>query len=199
MRKLITWKRMGGPLDPENNNEITNYLSHSSFLNHLSSNDVQTIRRNKIFASIRNDAPHIVFDFRYESLHTRDHLFASLSKQFNEVISVNKNACEPFQVNFCNYNSDGHFHKKYGQNLGIDENLIFETKSSYTDIFPSEKMVYLSRDAKKPMEKFDPNKVYIIGSLTGMNHNEVHRFASFNQATRDCIECQRLPLEKCVK
>ena len=185
-------------IDPDQDEPITNYPGHLTFLKRFGIKDIKAFHRNKVVASIRNDAPHIVFDFRYEYLHTRENLFASIYRQFGEVISTNHKVDEPFQINFCNYNSDGYFNKKYGQNMGIDENLIFETKNSYMDVFPREKLIYLSKAAEKEMEKFDYNKVYIIGCMIDSNIDDC-QFASLNQAKRDGIECQRLPLYKYVK
>jgi len=161
-------------------------------------NSYKQFLREKVLCSIRNDSPTIVFDWRYDESHQKPHILPSLYRQFNEIISINRNAPEPFQLHFCNYNSDGIFHKKYAFPLNYDENLVMETSKSYMDLFPKKNLVYLSKDSKKTMKSFDPEKIYIIGSLidSGLSSD---KFASYSQAKKDGIECLRLPLDENVK
>ncbi len=154
--------------------------------------------RHKLIASIRTNAPSIVFDFRYATFHAKRYLLPSLYRQYVEIVHANRLAAEPFQIHFCNYNKDGPFHKAYSTQISYDENLIFETEKSYLDLFPKDKLVYLSKDASKPLKTFDPNRVYIVGSIIDSGLRE-DRLASYSQAKRDGIECVRLPLDENVK
>lgn len=180
------------------NGFITNYPGNLSFLRRLDKKHFRDFLRQKLLASIRTDAPSIVFDFRYDTFHDKRYLLPSLYRQYVEIVYSNRMAPEPFQVHFCNYNTDGVFHKTYGKDINFDENLIQETNKSYLDLFPKEKLIYLSKDAGKPMKQYNPEKVYIIGSIIDSGLRE-DRFASYSQAKRDGIECLRLPIDENVK
>ena len=184
---------------PSELGHLTNYPGNFSFLRRLDTNYHKEFLRHKLFASIRTQAPSIVFDFRYDKFLTKRYLMPSLYRQFAEVVHINRTAAEPFQVHFCNYAKETSlFHKLYSSQIKYDENLIFETEKSYLDLFPKEKLVYLSKDASKPLRSFDPERVYIIGSIIDSGLPE-DRFASYSQAKQDGIECVRLPIDEHVK
>ena len=83
--------------------------------------------------------------------------------------------------------------QRYKEFLNPDSNMIFHTAKNYTDIFPQNKLVYLSKDGTSVMKSFDPEKVYIIGGI--VDKDPSLKLASYNQAKKDKIECQRLPLD----
>jgi len=43
------------------------------------------------------------------------------------------------------------------------------TESSYLDIFPNEKLIYLSPDSNVEMTSFDHDAVYIIGGIADLS------------------------------
>lgn len=131
-------------------------------------------------------------------MHTRIEHVKSLYRQYIEIISLNRSSPEPFQIHLCNYDYNSEFHQKYGQFLELDLNLIFETPKSYMDIFPKEKLVYLSKEAKTKMSHYDPEKVYIIGSMIDMGDDKF-KYYSYSQAKKDGLRCERLPLDDHVK
>lgn len=177
---------------------ITNYSGRNSFCRQIGDRYLKTFLRDKLLASIRTNSPSIVFDFRYEKFHEKRFLLASLYRQYAEIVSFNRKAPEPFQIYFCNYNSTSYYHQKYSSNINYDENLIIETEKSYMDLFPKEKIVYLSKDATNTMKSYNPDKVYVIGSIIDSGFKE-DRFASYSQAKRDGVECLRLPIDENVK
>ncbi len=104
----------------------------------------------------------------------------------------------PFQIHFCNYRPGNVFDVKYRDYLEMDKNLIQETSKSYMELFPKESLIYLSKDSQKTAYKYDPEKVYIIGNIIDSG-NEKDRYASYTQAKKDGIECQRLPIDEYIK
>lgn len=98
----------------------------------------------------------------------------------------------------CNYNLDSVFNVKYRDCLELDKNLVNDTAKSYTELFPKEQLVYLSKDSHKTMYKYNPDKVYIIGNIIDSGY-QLDQFASYTQAKKDGIECLRLPLDEYIK
>ena len=82
--------------------------------------------------------------------------------------------------------------------MSLDTNLVQRTSQSYTDIFPKNKLVYLSKDSKRVMTEYDPEKVYIIGNIID-TACEDDAYASYTQARKDGIECLRLPIDENIK
>ena len=192
-------KREKRVLDLENHPEvITNYPGRDTYLKRINNTELRRFHRSKVLSSILTDEPSIVFDFRFTSMHTRIEQIKSLYRQYINIISANRISELPFQIHFCNYDLDTEFHKRYGNFLEYDSNLIFETQKSYLDIFPKNKLVYLSRDAKYKMTKYDPDKVYIVGSIIDIGDDRF-KFSSYSQAKKDGIRCERLPLDDHVK
>lgn len=200
-QKLVVAQRREQNLANKSLNEdgfVTNYPGNMSFLRRLDKKFYRDHLRQKLLSSIRTNAPSVVFDFRYQTFHEKRYLLPSLYRQYIEIVKSNRTAAEPFQIYFCNYNKEGPFHKNYSYEINYDENLIQETNQSYLDLFPREKLVYLSKDSSKPMTKFDPERVYIIGSIIDSGLRE-DRFASYSQAKREGIECLRLPIDENIK
>lgn len=182
-------------MDPEFR---TNYPGYNTFLKRIEVGEIRKFYRSKLLSSVMNDSPSIVFDFRYESKMTRIETKKSLYRQMIETISINRTAIDPFVLHFCNYSKQGEFRQAYDHFLATDENLIFDTEKSYLDIFPREKLVYLSNDSPVIMRNFDPDKVYIIGAIVDTNPNDF-KYASYSQAKKDNIACVKLPLDQHVK
>jgi hypothetical protein len=146
-----------------------------------------------------NDDPKIVFDFRFLPKHTREDKVTSVYRQMIDIIWHNREvARSPTQILFCNYQTDAKFHQKFGKCLNMDSNLILESEKSYLDLFPRENLVYLSRDAKTVMKAYDPEKIYIVGSIID-DGRDTFKYSSLNQAQMDGIACERMPLERYVK
>lgn len=176
---------------------ISNFPGALTFMRRITETDMRYCYRKRVCNSIILNEPSVVFDFRYIPMHTRDEIIKSMYRQFIEIISRNRTLPNPFQLHFCNYDYESIFHKRFATFMGFDTNLIFETPKNYLDVFPKEKLVYLSRDAKFPMTKYNPDKVYIIGSIIDIN--DTFKFSSYAQAKKEGIRCERLPIDEHVK
>lgn len=189
-------------LDENFKGPLTSYPGHNSFMKIISSSQEKFFYRNKVLSSIRNNSPNIVFDWRYK---IDDPTYInSLNRQFIHILNYNNiHSSEPFQIHFCNYNYNSKYNQRFGTKTEsgkrqIDYNLIMETEKSYMDLFPKEKLVYLSNDSRVEMKAYDPEKVYIIGVIIDKKDNEFN-YASYTQAKKDGIACERLPIESFVK
>lgn len=64
---------------------------------------------------------------------------------------------------------------------------------SYLDLYPREKLLYLTPKARTPLMKFDPSKIYIIGCINDQSHGKPMSYA---RAKRDGINTVRIPLDE---
>ncbi|KAF8778433.1 Mitochondrial ribonuclease P protein 1 like protein [Argiope bruennichi] len=86
-------------------------------------------------------------------------------EQLLELYSANRKNIYPFDLTFCNADLNSptmSAFRRYMPNLFAPDNFITVTDMSYLDIYPKEKLVYITPYAKEPLKVYDHNAVYII-------------------------------------
>ncbi|EYC09648.1 hypothetical protein Y032_0059g2979 [Ancylostoma ceylanicum] len=72
--------------------------------------------------------------------------------------------------------------------------------NNYTEMFPRERIVYLSPDAEEELVDVDDEDVYVLGGIVDrVVERGIPRQASLETAHADGVSCKKLPLEKYVK
>jgi hypothetical protein len=152
--------------------------------------------KNRLVTSIRNNEPVIVFDFRYLNKHRNKKRAAdAIFESIYQILQLNREDNPvPFQIFFCNYDAQSIFHRKFSRILDYESNFVFTSPQSYTDLFSSDQLIYLSRDAEKKMHGYDSNKVHTIGCIYD-DGTENFEFSSLHQASIDRIQSLSLPIE----
>lgn len=109
----------------------------------------------------------IVIDCSYES-HMVYKETVNAAKQMTFVFGDNRVHKNPFNLHLCNVNMTGAFMKQMLKNIpSLDEPwfpMNIHTKS-YLDVFPKEKLVYLTPHCREELTKFDHDAVYIVGCM----------------------------------
>lgn len=139
----------------------------------------------------------LVFDMSYENYMNRREMENTVS-QLLECEGCNRRSLDPFHLHFCNLDLHGGYYKELLKRYGDawDNLLITATDKSYIDIFPKDKLVYLTADSPFVLNTFQHDKVYIIGSLvdkslqTGLSHANAKRLK---------LATARLPLDEYLK
>ncbi|GIY33690.1 mitochondrial ribonuclease P protein 1 homolog [Caerostris darwini] len=89
-------------------------------------------------------------------------------EQLLELYGTNRKNCFPFDLTFCNVDLNSPTMmslQRYMPTLYSPDNFITLTNKSYLDLYPRDKLVYITPYAKEPLKVYDPNAVYIIGGL----------------------------------
>lgn len=90
------------------------------------------------------------------------------AKQLTFVFGDNRIHKEPFNIHLCNLNMKGAFMQQLRKNIpSLDEPwfpINMHTKS-YLDVYPREKLVYLTPHCREELTQFDHDAVYIIGCM----------------------------------
>ncbi|KAF9801597.1 hypothetical protein SFRURICE_015091 [Spodoptera frugiperda] len=137
----------------------------------------------------------VVIDCSYEDYMVYKEA-VNAAKQLTYVFGDNRIHKEPFNLHMCNVNMGGHFMKQMRKNIpSLDEPwfpLNIHTES-YLDVFPKEKLVYLTPHCREELSKFDHDAVYIIGCMVDKVNNEP---LSLAKAKRDGIKMAKLPLDR---
>lgn len=105
---------------------------------------------------------------------------------------------EPYNLTFCNIDYSGscyEFLEKSFPYLKSSHFFINMTTKPYLDLFPKEKLIYLTPNADESMIKYDHDAVYIIGGIVDKYTPEP---LSYAKALRDNIKAQRLPIDEYV-
>ena len=177
----------------EDEEKRTNYPGHNTFLRRP---DFKSNHSLLVQAFLRNN-PAVVFDFQFEHCNTYDKSIRSLILQLQIAYGSNAKSLDPFRMYFSNFKKDGKFDTSLkDRNIRLDELMIIESEKSYMDLFPKEKIVYLSPNSKNEMKEVDEDKVYIVGVIADSHEKIPH---TQMQARIDGIRTERFPLEKYVR
>ncbi|KFV94008.1 Mitochondrial ribonuclease P protein 1, partial [Eurypyga helias] len=136
----------------------------------------------------------LVFDMSYEKeMSTREVANTVQQLVFSE--GCNRRCMDPFHIHFCNFKEDSLYHKEFVKHYreAWGKLLITVTDQCYTEIFPKDKLIYLTADSPRVMKTFDHNKIYIIGSMVDRS---IKTGVSLARAKRLGLETAALPLEK---
>ncbi|NWI92691.1 TM10C methyltransferase, partial [Pitta sordida] len=136
----------------------------------------------------------LVFDMSYEKeMSIRE--VSNTVKQLVLSESSNRRSADPFHIHFCNLKDDSLYHKEFLKHYreAWDKLLITVTDQCYTEVFPKDKLVYLTADSPKVMKTFDHDKIYIVGSMVDKS---IKTGVSLAQAKRLGLETAALPLDK---
>ncbi|NXQ60741.1 TM10C methyltransferase, partial [Anthoscopus minutus] len=136
----------------------------------------------------------LVFDMSYEKeMSVRE--VTNTVKQIILSESCNRRSPDPFHIHFCNLKDDSLYHREFIENYreAWSKLLVTVTDQCYTEIFPKDKLIYLTADSPKVMKTFDHDKIYIVGSMVDKS---IKRGVSLARAKRLGLETAALPLEK---
>ncbi|NWX97461.1 TM10C methyltransferase, partial [Nothoprocta ornata] len=136
----------------------------------------------------------LVFDMSFESdMSPRE--VANTVRQIVFSESSNRKSVDPFHIHFCNFQDNSQYHREFIKHYrqAWDKLLITVTERCYTEVFPKNKIIYLTADSPNVMKTFDHDKVYIIGSMVDKS---IKTGVSLARAKRLGLETACLPLEK---
>lgn len=136
----------------------------------------------------------LVFDMSYE----KDMSVREVTNTVRQIVlseSWNRRSVDPFHIHFCNFKDDSLYHKEFVKHYRAawGKLLITATDQCYTEVFPKDKLIYLTADSPKVMKTFDHDKIYIIGSMVDKS---IKTGVSLARAKRLGLETAALPLEK---
>nr|XP_006130785.1 tRNA methyltransferase 10 homolog C isoform X1 [Pelodiscus sinensis] len=136
----------------------------------------------------------LVFDMAYENYMSRREMENTVN-QLMETEGWNRRAVDPFHLHYCNLKVDSPYHKEFVKRYGEawDNLLVTVTEQSHTDVFPRDKLIYLTADSPNVMKTFEHDKIYIVGSMVDRS---IQTGLSLAHAKRLKLTTQRLPLER---
>lgn len=142
----------------------------------------------------------VAFDFSLlEQCHVRDQRAAMLLVA--RALRCNISHRQPSQVLFTSFDRQSRWFSKWegsatfpAESDSIASATIHE--EHVTELFPLNRIVYLSPDAVSVLNDVDEDKIYVIGAFD--DHCQVLHNATFAEAKKRAMPCYRLPIEKYV-
>ncbi|XP_051982422.1 tRNA methyltransferase 10 homolog C [Xyrauchen texanus] len=137
----------------------------------------------------------LVYDMSYEQHMTQREIENTIS-QLLETEGWNRRVVDPFHLHFCNLQPDGAYYRELLKRYGTEtweRLLITTTASQHVDVFPPERLVYLTADSPNVLRKFDHSKVYVVGAMVDRS---IHSGVSLANAKRLSLATARLPLDE---
>ncbi|XP_028997824.2 tRNA methyltransferase 10 homolog B isoform X2 [Betta splendens] len=117
-----------------------------------------------------------------------------LAGQLRRMYGSNKKAARPFHLFLTELQEDSRLYREcVRMNEGFLNYKIDITEESCLDLFPPEKLVYLSPDAEEALETVDADKVYVLGGLVD---ESIQKKLSFSRARELNICTVRLPIDE---
>ncbi|KAI4460495.1 trna (guanine-9-) methyltransferase [Holotrichia oblita] len=112
------------------------------------------------------------------------------------LFSENRNHDDPYDLHFCNLNEDNLLEKPLHKQITTMYEPSFPLnihRKSYIDVFPKDKLIYLTPDCREEMLEYDHDAVYIIGAMVDKTKNDP---VSLAKAKREGLKMLKLPLDR---
>lgn len=109
----------------------------------------------------------LVIDCGFES-HMTYREISSCAKQLMFSFVANRAAKFPFDMHLCNLDPKGELKRRllsFFPTMDDPAYPLNTTSQSYLELFPKEKLVYLTPHTSHVMQKYNPDDIYIIGGI----------------------------------
>jgi len=133
---------------------------------------------------------HLVIDLSFEAKMGQREL-KSCVQQCMYAYGLNKRAATPWHLHFTGLKKGSAQEREFQKIGGFDSWKVDVSEQHYTELFETERLVYLTADAGETMSECSTSKVYIIGGIVDRN---VHSGLTQERAGTEGIATERLPL-----
>ncbi|KAF2361165.1 tRNA methyltransferase TRMD/TRM10-type domain [Trinorchestia longiramus] len=166
----------------------------NTMFNKWSKQNMNDIDSHKLIQAKLYGQP-IVFDYDFDEYMVLQEKNL-VAKQVASCISENRFHREPFYIHVCNFRQEEGIAKttlKAMPPLLHDDFLVDVHSEDYLDVFPKDKLVYLTPHCRDEVGDFDHDAVYIIGGFIDTRNNDPITLA---KAKKQNIKMRKLPLDR---
>ncbi|KAL7630534.1 UNVERIFIED_CONTAM: hypothetical protein RMT77_019273 [Armadillidium vulgare] len=183
----------------EKQNKMSKHIEYGLWKNSMfikaRKSDITAMYNNRLANAMEFNQP-LVIDLDFYDHMKRKEIY-SLANQLKLCIVNNRVRLEPFNLMMCNVDFNCHkfqiFSNKIMPSVLQRHFPMNITSKSYLDLFPKEKLIYLTPDARQEMQTFNSDAVYIIGGILDEGRTSP---LSLAKAKRENIKTEKLPLDK---
>lgn len=125
-------------------------------------------------------------------------------EQLLEGFSLNRRRVDPNDLILTGWIPDSYIYKKISflmqKRQGTFNTLMWKTTNQhYLDLYPRDRLVYLSPHSPYQLQEDHPDNIYIIGGYVDMVTTKETRPVSHARAKSENIRCYKLPLDRYVR
>ncbi|XP_049546579.1 tRNA methyltransferase 10 homolog A [Anopheles darlingi] len=132
----------------------------------------------------------IAVDLSFDSMMI-DKDVAKCVKQLLRMYTLNRRAPRPVPLHFTGIVADGAVQRHLSRYDGYKHWDVKVSSSHFLDLFPRDRLVYLTSESENVLERLEPNDVYVIGGL--VDHNQ-HKGHCYRLSQELGVRHARLPL-----
>ncbi|XP_046561168.1 mitochondrial ribonuclease P protein 1 homolog [Haliotis rubra] len=156
-------------------------------------NNPAKLYRNNNVAHSMMFGPDVVIDLDFDD-HMRDMDSSHLANQLFMGHRFNCEDPEPFHMIFANASSSNRTIQYMSKRCGfsLDKMMFTVTEKDYLDLYPKEKLVYLTPHTDKVLSKFSYDDIYIVG---GLIDKAITKPLTFAKAKEQRIRTAKFPLD----
>lgn len=132
----------------------------------------------------------VVIDLSFDELMINKDM-GKVIKQILRVYTENRRATAPMQLHLTSF--VGRCKEEMSKHNGYENWDMHFHATSYLDVFPKEKLVYLSSESDNVINELEQDKIYIIGGL--VDHNS-HKGVCHQKAISEGIAHGQLPISE---
>jgi len=178
---------------PKNEDSMTYGLSRNTLFLRKYDSAIDHFNNAKCIQAQIFENP-LIFDLSYNQ-HMTQMEQSNTAKQLMLSFSDNREHDLPFPLLFCNADPESRtmktLHKLIPPIYQPDFPINVSSKN-YTELFPTEKLVYLTPHCKTELTHYDSDAIYIVGALVDKSNNEP---LSWAKASKEKIKMAKLPLD----
>ena len=151
----------------EEERDVMHYgLNHNTIFHRIYKTTIsQSLNKKLITAMMFGEK--IVIDCGFES-HMAYKEISSCAKQLMFSFVANRASKSPFDMHLCNLDPKGELKRRllsFFPTMDEAGYPLNATSQSYLELFPKEKLVYLTPHTSNVMQSYNPDDVYIIGGI----------------------------------
>ncbi|XP_308574.5 mitochondrial ribonuclease P protein 1 homolog [Anopheles gambiae] len=176
------------------NDHIVYGLFHNTMFLRIYDSKMDHFHNNRLVQAMQFGC-NLVIDCSYDD-YMNDKEMRNTAKQLMLCFALNRSHEEPFNIHHCNANYGKTTMKQLEKHLVQIHQPEFPfnvTDRSYTELFPKERLVYLTPHCKNDLTEFNPDDVYIIGAMVDKSSQEA---VSLGKAKKLGLRMARLPLDR---
>ncbi|XP_006639343.2 tRNA methyltransferase 10 homolog C [Lepisosteus oculatus] len=179
--------------DPETEEEPSGGRLRNTFLLQFWQRSVDALYNWRAAQAMQFGQP-LVFDMSYDQHMSRREVENTVS-QLLECEGWNRRSADPFHLYFCHLRPGSAYLQELARRYGPawERLLVTATEQPHVDLFPRDRLVYLTADSPHVLRAFDHNKVYIVGAMVDRS---IQTGLSLANAKRLKLATARLPLDE---
>jgi len=161
----------------------------------------KTVRTQLNWNSIREfqfGSP-LVIDFSYLSqIKSKKHIKTLIHNEATLAVNLNREARTPFALYFTGVSPEVReiMDQAFHINGDLSNVAVEITEKSQLDLFPKEKLVYLSPDSRNYLNKYNDDDIYVIGGI--IDRGEDRAPMTLSSAKRNKIRHAAFPMRKTI-